>query len=309
MLGKTGLKVSELCLGAWAIGGAGWGPTNKKDCLEAIRTMVDNGVNIIDTAPAYNAGVSEQIVGEAIKGIRDKVYVVTKTGSWYLGGAYVRTLKREKILLQCDMSLKNLGIECIDLYLLHWPDASVPIGETMDVLAGLKKQGKINHIGVSNFTKEMILEAEKYGPVEALQMQYSMVSRDAEDLIKWAHERGIGVMTYGSLGAGILSGAIRTLPDYPENDSRKRFYRYFEEPVFSKVMKLLGLLDEISAQHGSVPLAQIAINWNAQKPFVDTSLVGVRSAAHARENCAGMDWMLTTEEMASIDRKIKQELG
>jgi aryl-alcohol dehydrogenase-like predicted oxidoreductase len=215
-LGKTGFNVSELCLGTWAIGGSGWGETNKNDCLEAIRTMIENGVNMIDTAPAYNAGVSEQIVGEAIRGIRDKVYLVTKTGTWFINGAYVRTLQKEKILQQCDMSLNNLGVDCIDLYLIHWPDPNVPIGETMDVLEGLKKQGKIRHIGVSNFTKEMILEAEQYGSVDVVQMQYSMVKRDTEEFLKWVHDRGLGVMTYGSLGAGILSGEIRSLPDYPD---------------------------------------------------------------------------------------------
>ncbi|MBU9726148.1 aldo/keto reductase [Diplocloster modestus] len=306
--GKTGLDVSVLTTGTWAIGGAHWGEVNEVDSIEAIREMTAQGVNLIDTAPGYNAGHSERVVGEAVRSVRDKVYLTTKTAV-YTGhdGSYIKDGRAANILRQCDESLKNLGTDYIDIYLIHWPDPKVEIGESMGAMVKLLDQGKIRHIGVSNFSESQIREAEKYGPVEVIQPPFSMVNRVETDLMRWCARREIGIMTYGSLGAGILTGAIRSMPDFPPEDTRRTFYPYFEEPMFTQIMELLKTLDKAAANHHA-PVAQAALNWSIQKDYVHTAIVGVRNEKEAAENCRGMDWELSQEEMAMIDAAIADNL-
>ena len=151
-------------------------------------------------------------------------------------------------------------------------------------------------------------ESQSYVDVAVTQLPYSMVDRFAQAKLQWTSEKGIANMTYGSLGAGILSGKIREYKDYGEEDMRGRFYPFFREPQFSKVMLLVKALDVIAQDHG-VPVAQVALNWSVQKPFVDTALVGVRTVEHAEENCRAMDWELSDNEIATIDTKINELLG
>ncbi len=309
--GNTGEKVSALTVGTWAIGGANWGDVNTADSIRAIHAMLDNGVNSIDTAPVYNCGESERIVGEAIKGKRDKIFLTTKTALYQESPdkPAVKDGRRETILRLCDESLRNLQTDYIDLMLVHWPDIehNAPIEETMGALNELVKAGKIRYIGVSNFSVEQIKEAQKYAVISASEPPYSMVNRSEEALMKWCWENGIANMTYGSLGAGILTGTIREMPVFEENDMRLVFYDFFKEPKFSKVMQLLKVLDEIAAGHGA-PVAQVAVNWNAQKNFVQTALCGVRNEQEANENCRGFEWSLSEEEMAVIDKAIEEYL-
>lgn len=309
--GKTGEKLSALTVGTWAIGGAGWGEVNKADCIKAIHAMFDNGVNSIDTAPCYNCGESERIVGEALKGRRDKIFLTTKTAVYQPDpqSTIIKDGRRETILRLCDESLKNLQTDYIDLLLIHWPDIehNAPIEETMDAMNELVKAGKVRYLGVSNFSIEQIKEAEKYGVISASEPPYSMVNRSEEELMEWCYSQNIANMTYGSLGAGILTGAIRELPKFDADDWRLNFYDFFKEPKFSKVMKLLKVLDEIAAGHNA-PVAQVAVNWNAQKDFVQTALCGVRNEHEANENCKGFEWSLSEDEMNAIDKAIEEYL-
>jgi aryl-alcohol dehydrogenase-like predicted oxidoreductase len=304
--GNTDMNVSALTVGTWAIGGANWGDVNKQDSIKAIRTMLDCGVNSIDTAPGYNFGESERIVGEAIKGRRDNVYITTKTGVYNdKKEGFVKDCRKETVLRLCDESLKNLQTDYIDLMIIHWPDINynTPFSETMYALNSLKKAGKIRYIGVSNFDKEQITEVRKFGDVVAIQPPYSMVNRSQEELMKWTSANGMANMTYGSLGAGILTGAIRELPNLAPDDMRFVFYDFFKEPKFSKVMQLLKVLDIVAAERNAT-VAQVAVHWNSQKDFVNTSLCGVRNAEEAIENCKGFEWNLSDEEMKMIDKAI-----
>lgn len=307
---KTGEKISALTVGTWAIGGANWGNVNKEDSIKAIHAMLDNGVNCIDTAPGYNFGESERVVGEALKGRRDKIFLVTKTAVYNTEKSpFVKDGRRETVLRLCEESLKNLQTDYIDLMLIHWPDVehNAPFEETMGALEELKRAGKIRFVGLSNFEQEEIEEIKKYGDIVAIQPPYSMVNRSQESLMRWGYENGMANMTYGSLGAGILTGAIREIPNFAPDDMRLNFYDFFKEPKFSKVMKLLAVLDEIAANH-SAPVAQVAINWNTQKEFVTTSLCGVRNVKEAEENCKGFEWRLSQEEMTLIDDSIERLL-
>lgn len=305
---NAGVDVSELAVGTWAIGGDNYGPVDREASIQAIRTMIDNGVNLVDTAPCYGNGYSEKVVGEALAGgYRDKVLISTKVGLVTSPNGYDRDSSFKNIMREVESSLYNLKTDHIDFYFVHWPDMNTPFAETMSALELLRKQGKIRFIGVSNFTTEMIEECEKYGKVDVQQPPFSMVDRTFTDLMKWGAARGIDSMTYGSMGAGILSGKYRTTPDFPEGDTRLTFYDYFREPKFSKVQDLLKVMDGIAEAHGK-PVGQVALNWSTQKDYVGCALVGVRSDAHAIENCSAYDWSLTDEEIATLDAKL-DELG
>ena len=292
--GKTGLRVS--------IGGAGWDSYSDESRMDAIKAALECGINFIDTAPAYNAGKAECYVGETLNKLkkRREVVISTKCGNKFVDGKYLRCGSKESILKQCDESLKNLKTDYIDIYLVHWPDPDVELEETIDAVSTLKKEGKILHAGVSNFSKEQIEEAQKYCKIEAFQPQYSLADRKDEKLIRWAYEQGLGIMTYGTLGGGILTGNYRKLRTFEQTDSRNRFYPYFKEPLFSKAMELLTIMDQI-AEERNVSLAQIAEKWVIQKRFVSSCIIGAQSRARVEENCRNLQWELTDNEIRRLE--------
>ena len=304
-VGNAGIDISALAVGTWAIGGQQWGDVNEKDSIDAIRAMID--VNLVDTAPIYGNGHSEEVVGKALEnGYREKVFLATKFSiSNDENGSVINNGSYENAIWECEQSLKRLNTDHIDIYIMHWPDPATPVEVTMRALADLKKSGKIRFIGVSNFDRNLIEEAQKVVRIDFLQPPYSMVEESQKELLAWCETQGIGTMTYGSLGAGILTGAIRELPDWEENDFRYTFYDYFKNPKFSKIMELLKVMDKI-AQVRNKPLAQIAINWSTQKSYVSTAICGVRDPQQAYENCATFDWELTGEEMELIDSEIER---
>ena len=311
---NAGADISALTVGTWGIAGANsagvsWGDVDTKESIAAVRRMVENGVNMVDTAPIYGEGHSEEVVGQALKGIRDKVYLTTKFGSYINHFTSVRDCKYNTVEREIDESLKRLQTDYIDFYVMHWPDVNTPIEETMAAVNMLKEKGKIRFIGMSNSPKELIMEAQKYAKIDVIQPPFSMVNQTERELMEWAETQGIGTMTYGSLGAGILTGAIRECPEYDPKDMRLVFYPFFKEPTFSKIMELLKTLDAIAEEHEK-PVAQVSINWSTQKSFVSTALTGVNTPAQADENCSAFDWELTEEEIARIDSEIKRlEIG
>lgn len=309
---NAGIDASALTVGTWGIAGANsagvtWGDVDTQESIAAVRQMIENGVNMLDTAPIYGEGHSEEVVGQALKGIRDKVFLTTKFGSYinHYTGKSVRDCKYNSIEREIDESLKRLQTDYIDFYVMHWPDVNTPIEETMAACNMLKKKGKIRFIGMSNSPRELIEEAQKYAQIDVIQPPFSMVNQAERELMEWAESQGIGTMTYGSLGAGILTGAIRKLPEFDSKDMRQVFYPFFKEPHFSNIMELLKTLDKIAEEHNK-PVAQVSINWSTQKSFVGTALTGVNTPAQANENCRAFDWQLSDEEIALIDSEIKR---
>jgi len=309
------IDVSVLGVGTWAIGGDGYGEVNDKDSIEGIRTMLDNGVNLIDTAPAYGSGYAEKIVAQAIKGYdRSKLLISTKVGignttlKFRKGGqGFVRDSSFDNILYECEQSLRRLETDYIDFYFIHWPDYDTSFEETANAMLQLKKEGKIRYVGVSNFSKEQIEEFSKYCQIDVIQPPFSMMVRKNEELMKWALEKGIDSLTYGSLGAGILTGKYREVPTFGPGDPRNGFYPYFKEPQFSKVMKVLEVMDKISEETGK-PLAEITLNWTTQKDYVSTSLCGVRNSIQALQDCKAFDWELSELNMSEIDAAVEKYL-
>src|SRR3954454_24080060 len=218
-LGATGLEITRVGFGAWAIGGGGWefgwGPQDDDDSITAIHRALDLGVNWIDTAAAYGFGHSEQIVGRALEGLRDdeRPYVFTKASLVEgPGRTVVHNLKRDSILREAEASLKRLGIDAIDLYQIHWPIPDADIEEGWAAFAELQEEGLVRHIGVSNFSVAQLRRAEEVAPVETVQPQYSLIDRDAEaEPLPYAEDAAIGVLVYSPMASGLLSGAMTLL--------------------------------------------------------------------------------------------------
>lgn len=308
-LEKANVDVSAVASGTWAIGGQNFGEVKREDSIEAIRTLVDHGVNLIDTAPVYGNGYAEQLVGEALQnGYRDKVMISTKFG---LASTILNPGRRDasfqNIMREVRSSLQNLKTDYIDFYFVHWPDVNTPIEETMTALNLLKEKGIIKHIGLSNFSIDQIKEAMKYGEVDVIQPLYCMVDQKNTEIMKWAKQQGIDSFTYGSMGAGVLTGNYRQMPNFPANDLRWFFYDYYKEPKFSQIQLLLKEMDQIAENH-QVTVSQVALNYTSHKDFVGTCLVGASKKKHALDNTSAFDWQLTPQEIAQLDAKL-EELG
>lgn len=311
-------RISALGVGTWSMGGTNayglsYGDVAEDTSIAAIHTLIDGGVNLVDTAPVYGGDfASEKVVGEALAqgDYRDRTFLVTKfgnrndpaTGKRVINNAY------DNVLAECDASLARLRTDRIDLYIMHYPDENTPMSETARALNELLEAGKIRHVGLSNVSREQIEEAAELTRVDAVQLPYSMVNREREADLRWCHERGIMTMAYGSMGAGILSGAFRELPHFDEKDIRYTFYPYFKDPMFSQIQLLLKDMDVVAERHDR-PLSHVALVWAAQKEFVTTSLVGVANVEQARENSEAFSLTLTDDEMAFLDDSIDRNLG
>lgn len=320
--GNTGENLSAISLGSWGIGGAGWGGINEQQSKEAVLQMLDCGVNVIDTAPVYGFvnpekpdfgfGYAETFLGEVLGEKRKDIFLVTKCGLNFDRekgpSSMYKSMTKEEIIAGCEESLRRLCTDCIDLLFVHWPDGKTPLEEVAEGMDSLIKSGKIRYYGLSNFTTEDMCQMDDMLHVGAVQLPYSMVDRQCEEVLKKAQERGIATMTYGSLGAGILSGAYRSIPQLGKMDTRTSFYHFFEEPLFGKIQKLLQVMDEIGKRHGATP-AQVAIQWSVAKSFVDNAILGVSKPKHAASNCDAFLWEISEEEMQMLDRAIEMYLS
>jgi len=315
-LGQSDIKVSELAFGAWAIGGWMWGGADSKDAIKAIETAVDHGMTTIDTAAVYGFGLSEELVGKAIKGKRSKVQILTKFGlSWNeKKGEFFfesqdnegkeiniyRYSSKEKVISDCEESLKRLGTDYIDLYQIHWADPTTPVSETMEALEILLKQGKIRAGAVCNYSAELMNEAEKTFKIASNQVPYSMVRRDIEkEVVPHCLSNNIGILAYSPLQRGLLTGKIKQGHIFNEGDTRPTTL-YYKEPNFSRIMHLTDSLEEI-AQDINVTLSQLVLNWTIQQPGITCALAGARNAAQVLENVKAADFRLSSEEITGIN--------
>jgi aryl-alcohol dehydrogenase-like predicted oxidoreductase len=281
-LGSTGMEITRVGFGAWAIGGGGWefgwGPQEDDESVAAIERALDHGVNWIDTAAAYGFGRSERVVGRALAGVSDRPYVFTKCSLLEGPGRRVEhSLKRDSVLLEAETSLERLGVDAIDLYQIHWPIPEADIEEGWTALAELRDQGLVRHIGVSNFNVEQLRRIQDIAPVEALQPPYSLVSRAVEDeTLPYAERRDIGVIAYSPMESGLLTGAMTRarIENLPDDDWRRSDPR-FQEPRLSETLALVERLENVAERHDTTPGA-VAIAWTLRNPAVDGAIVGFR---------------------------------
>ncbi|MCX6321704.1 MAG: aldo/keto reductase [Bacteroidia bacterium] len=315
-LGQSDIKVSELAFGAWAIGGWLWGGADSKDAIKAIETAIDHGMTTIDTAAVYGFGLSEELVGKAIKGKRARVQILTKFGlTWNEkkgefffasqdnAGKDVniyRYSSKEKVISDCDQSLKRLGTDHIDLYQIHWADPTTPVSETMEALGILIKKGKIRAGAVCNYSLELMTEAEKIFAITSNQMPYSMVNRGiGKNIVPHCVEKNIGILAYSPLQRGLLTGKIKQGHKFNDGDTRPTTI-YYKEPNLSRILQLTDNLKEI-ADELKVTLSQLVLNWTIQQPGITCTLAGARNAAQVLDNVKAADFRLTAEEISRIN--------
>ncbi len=304
-LKNTDETISVITLGTWAMGGNHWSGCDESKALKAIETAVDNGINAIDTAPVYGDGRAEELVGKAIHGRRDKVFLATKCGLDIRTRKYERDLSPSYIELDLNESLRRLRTDHIDLYQCHWPDGRTPIEETMAALLRFREEGKIRYIGVSNFNGEELRGALRCGPVFSMQAHYSLLERGIErDVLGICREGGINVLSYGSLGAGMLTGKYCEQPSFGRGDARSFFYRFFKPRYWPRVRLLIDGVEHIAAAKGTKPGA-IALSWLLRQEDVVSVIVGARSPEQVLDNVMDIPQSLDNEDMFFLDNLSK----
>lgn len=280
--------VSAIGLGTWVLGGENWGGAREEESLAAIDQAIDLGVNFIDLAPFYGDGLAESLVGRAIRGRREKVFIATKCGIIRHNGRVSVSLKPESMAKEIDLSRKRLGVDTIDLYQCHWPDEDTPIEKTMEALLRWQNAGAIRHIGVSNFDLELLKKACAEAPVRTLQAPYSLMERAIEqELLPFCAAHHIGVITYGSMAGGFLTGKYQKKPQFAKADARHMFYKFYDDKKFSEAA---GIVEEMKKT--GYPLNQVALNWVRRQEGVMTVLAGCRSPQQVKDNAAAADWDL-----------------
>lgn len=314
-LGRAKVLVTPVIFGAWAIGGWMWGGSDEKDAVAAIQASLDQGVTTIDTAAIYGMGYSEELVGKAIKGRRDQAVIATKCGlrwdsnegtdPWLqedLKGNKVLIRKNSRpdsIVYECEESLKRLGVDVIDLYQIHWPDASTSIEDAWRAMAKLKAQGKVRAIGVSNFSLQQLQEAHAIHPVDSLQPPYSLLRREIEeDLLPYCLEQKIAILAYSPLERGILTGKVTMERTFPKGDHRASLPFFMPE----NRKKILSALEQIGpiAEKYEATLSQVIIHCTFQMPGITAAIVGARNPKQAIENARAAALQLTFEERAHV---------
>ena len=298
------MQLTSIGFGAWAIGGGdwqyGWGPQDDADSLAAIRTVLDAGINWIDTAAVYGLGHSEEIVGKALKETSEKPYLFTKAGmTWGEDRKIVQTLT--KVRAEVEQSLRRLQVEVIDLYQIHWPVPDAEVEEGWTAMAELQREGKVRHIGVSNFNVSQMERALKIAPITSLQPPYSMINRSAEaEILPFCREHGIGILNYAPMHSGLLTGAMtkERVMKMPDNDFRKRAKQY-QEPLLSRNLDVARLLGEIGARH-QVNAGVVAIAWTLHNPAVTAAIVGGRTAEQVQGVLPAARFRLSKEEDTEI---------
>jgi len=303
-LGNSDLEITPVGFGSWAIGGAGWewgwGPQDDAESIAAIRTALEMGVNWIDTAAVYGLGRSEKIVARALEGISPRPYVFTKCErTWDEQGNVGGRLKADSVRRECEDSLRRLGVDVIDLYQVHWPQPDEDIEEGWTAMAKLKEEGKVRHIGVSNFNVQQMRRAQAIAPITSLQPPYSLIHREIEqEILPYVAEQGIGVIAYSPMCSGMLTGAmtrerIETLPD---SDWRKTAGDFIE-PQLSRNIELVERVKKIAARHGRSP-GEVAVAWVLGNPSVTGAIVGARRPEQVRGVFGAAEFRLTPEEIA-----------
>jgi aryl-alcohol dehydrogenase-like predicted oxidoreductase len=303
-LGMTGLEVTPIAFGTWQLGGD-WGAFDEDEAVKAIRHARELGINFFDTAQAYGFGASERMLGRALRDelstSRDDLVIATK------GGLRIderRGLVRDSspawLKHGVDESLGALGVDYIDLYQVHWPDPETPFAETAEALGDLVWEGKIRHVGVSNFGVAQMAEFARTRPVETLQPPYHLFRREAEaDVLPYAHEHDIGVLVYGTLAHGLLTGAMSENTTFADDDWRSHS-PLFEGETFERNLTTVGDLERFARDRDHT-VSQLAIAWTLANPSVDVAIVGSRHASHIEDSVGALEMHLSAEDMTEID--------
>jgi aryl-alcohol dehydrogenase-like predicted oxidoreductase len=307
----TNLISSRIALGTWAIGGWMWGGTDEKESIRTIHAALDQGINLIDTAPVYGQGRSEEIVGEALRqhGGREAVIVATKVGLDWTTGKVERNSTRQRIHQELGDSLRRLQTDYIDIYQVHWPDPLVPIEEVALTLRELREQGKIRAIGVSNYSPQEMARFEAIAPIHTIQPPYNLFEREIEhDVLPYAVRRGITTLTYGALCRGLLSGAMHVGRQFAKDDMRKISDPKFQQPHFAEYLDAASKLDAYARDHFGKRVIHLAVRWLLDQPGVGIALWGARRPEQLAPIREVSGWSLTKDDFATIDAILAESI-
>ncbi|MEZ6124124.1 MAG: aldo/keto reductase [Planctomycetaceae bacterium] len=313
-LGNTGIDISVIGLGTWALGGGdwkfGWGDQDEQQSLQTVFEAVKQGINWIDTAAVYGMGLSESVVGKAVQQIpfAERPLIATKCGRTNLGhGEIGKCLQRESIIAECEASLKRLQVDCLDLYQMHWPEPDEQIEEGWQTLVDLKQQGKVRHIGVSNHSVSQLQRLQSIHPVASLQPPYSLIAREVEDdLLPFCGRHGIGVICYSPMGKGLLTGAFSAerAAALSDRDHRSRDPR-FQSPQLEINLRFVQSLQRVADQL-KWTLPELAIAWVLRRPELTAAIVGARRPDQIDETAIAGTRVLDASAAADIDAALRQ---
>jgi aryl-alcohol dehydrogenase-like predicted oxidoreductase len=306
----TAINMSRVAIGTWAIGGWMWGGTEETESVSTIRAALDHGINLIDTAPAYGFGRSEEIVGKAIgeAHLRSSVLIATKTGLEWDNGKVFRNASRARIMQEVDDSLRRLRTDYIDIYQIHWPDPLVAIEETADAMQALFRQGKIRAIGVSNFSVEQMEKFRRVSPLHVLQSPYNLFERGIEtDVLAYCRKNAIATLGYGALCRGLLSGRMRPDTVFGGDDLRRTDPK-FQPPRFAQYLAAVQRLDQLARERFGRRVIHLAVRWMLDQG-ISTALWGARhpDQLQAVDQIAG--WSLDSASKAEIDRILRETIN
>jgi aryl-alcohol dehydrogenase-like predicted oxidoreductase len=310
-ISNTKIEVSRVALGTWAIGGWMWGGTEEQESVSTILSALGRGINLIDTAPVYGFGRSEEIVGKAVEefGQRGKVVIATKVGlEWRDGGVY-RNSSRERILREVQDSLRRLRTDYIDIYQVHWPDPLVPIEETAATMRELYEQGTIRAIGVSNYSPQQMDRFRSVAPLHTDQPPYNLFERQiGRDVLPYARENNISVLVYGPLCRGLLTGKMRPDTIFGGDDLRKVDPK-FQPPRFAQYLKAVERLEEFAQKNYGKHVMDLAVRWALDQPGVTAALWGARHPEQldAVEHVFG--WKLDEQALKQICAIVRETVS
>jgi aryl-alcohol dehydrogenase-like predicted oxidoreductase len=303
-LGMTDLQVSRLAFGTWQLGGE-WGRFDERDAIAAIQHARKLGIDLFDTAQAYGFGASERLLGRALRDEldhrRDDVVLATKGGLRMTPDGMVRDSSAAWLRSGVEQSLRALGVEHIDLYQVHWPDPDVSFAETAGALQQLVDEGKIRHVGVSNYSVAQMAQFARTRPVETLQPAYHLFRREIEaDVAPYAVEHDIGVLVYGPLAHGLLTGTMDEQTTFAAGDWRRQS-PLFQGETFRRNLRIVRELERWAVERGHT-VSQLAIAWTLAHPAVDVAIVGARRASHIADSVGAVDVELTGDDLAQLDQ-------
>ena len=305
----TPLTVSRVAIGTWAIGGWMWGGTDETESISTIRAALDHGINVIDTAPVYGFGRSEEIVGKAIAEgrLRDRVVIASKVGLEWKDGKVFRNAGRGRIMREIEDSMRRLRTDYIDVYQVHWLDPLVPIEETAAAMQTLFKQGKIRAIGVSNFSVEQMDQFRNVAPLHVLQSPYNLFEREIEaDLLPYCRRNNISTFGYGALCRGLLSGRMRSDTVFTGDDLRRTDPK-FQQTRFAQYIAAVQKLDQLAQGRFGQHVIQLAVRWMLDQG-ITTALWGARHSGQLQPVDEVNGWRLDTATKAEIDRILRETI-
>ena len=305
----TSLRVSPVAIGTWAIGGWMWGGTDEAQSIATIQAAFEHGINVVDTAPVYGFGRSEEIVGKAIaeSRLRSEAVIATKAGLQWDGGKVSRNASRARIMQEVEDSLRRLRTDYIDIYQVHWPDPLITIEETAEAMNMLFAQGKIRAIGVSNFSVDQIERFRRVAPLHVLQPPYNMFERGIEaDLLPYCRQNKIATLGYGALCRGLLSGRMQANTAFGGDDLRRTDPKFLE-PRFAQYLAAVRKLDRLAQRFGK-RVIHLAVRWMLDQG-ITTALWGARHPGQLRPVEEVTGWSLDASAKAEIDRILRETIS